>query len=118
IDTRLADGHVRRRALRWGARGSLAQPLQPLLRDVVMRSQVYQLAVVAIDNSELAATETHRIGHDGVKHRLHISRRTGNHAQDLTRCRLLLVRLTDLSMRRGELFPSLCQFTVACLELL
>jgi hypothetical protein len=27
------------------------------------------------------------------------------------------VRLADLSIRRGELFPSLCQFPIACLEL-
>src|SRR5262245_34751181 len=53
-----------------------------------------------------------------VHHLLEICLRTANDAEDLTGRRLLLVRLTGLSMRRSEAFPSLCQLAVACLELL
>src|SRR5262245_4463121 len=57
--------------------------------------QTHELAVVAHEDSAVAATESHRVTDDGPEHRLHIGRRAGDHAEDLAGCRLLSERLGE-----------------------
>ena len=62
---------------------------------VAMSRQSQKLTVDQTDVALLCTDETHRIGNYRVQHRLNIGRRAGNHAQDFTRCRLLLQRFLE-----------------------
>src|SRR5262245_36433591 len=87
-------------------------------RSVVARHPAQNLAVEAEDECPLSLAEPHRVLGECLEDGLEIERGSADHLEQFAGRRLLLVRLADLSMRRGELFPNLCQLAVACLELL
>src|SRR5262245_51153538 len=70
----------------WEEFGSLACGSRPW---IVLCNEMKQLAVVAGDNGVLASAQFAGAPNDGVKHGLHIGRRTGDHAKNLASGRLL-----------------------------
>ncbi len=89
-------------------RGSFAgaqRPLQfrgDLLRQVNRRRNPIGLAVVSIEHAELGRADASRVLQNGVKDRLERARRAGKEAQHLGGRRLLLQRLGELALARGE----------------
>src|SRR5215510_2960831 len=73
--------------------------VRPLLRYLVHCSQMHELAVRNSDHAEKRVAQHDRAPDDGVKHWLGIGRRARNHAQDLGRGGLLLLRLRLVSER-------------------
>src|SRR5215472_2779080 len=84
---RLAAGRL------WEESGRLVGGSRPW---IVLCSEMKELPVVAGDNGVLASAQPTGAPNDGVKHGLHVGRRTGDHAQDLAGRRLLLQRLFRL----------------------
>src|SRR5688572_259358 len=63
----------------------------------VTRDFPHDVALDAIDLSILRVAKARRVFRNCIQHRLDIRGRAGNHAQDLTRRRLLLQRLSKFS---------------------
>src|SRR3990172_2982540 len=64
----------------------------------MVRDEVDQLAVEAINRAENALAQAHRALSDRVEDRLDVRRRAADHAQDLTGRRLLLQRLREVAV--------------------
>ena len=78
--------------LRWPRIHAL-QDCDRLRRIIVMSDEVHQLAVEPVHRAHARPAKAHRVGDDGIEHRLNIGLRSADHSQDFIRCRLLLERL-------------------------
>jgi hypothetical protein len=77
---------------RRGAREDLGDGFRSTRSGIVLGGEVHHLAVVADDDRVFASAQSAGIHHNGVKHRLHISRGARDDSQDLARRRPLIER--------------------------
>jgi hypothetical protein len=70
--------------------------------EVVLRHEMNQLAVEAPHAARERAAQPDGVRDDHIEYWLEIGGRTGDNAQDLTSCRLLLKRLAQLAAARLE----------------
>jgi hypothetical protein len=77
--------------------------LQRLLVHAVLGNHAHKVAIELIHPAVDAVAQAHAALGDGVEHRLHVSLRLTDHAQDLARGRLLAQRLCQIAIALSQL---------------